>query len=84
MATVNNGAYTPTPQTLDVIVYRDDADVLHADSGPEYLVAARGTVIGRETAKVIERGNLLRNGVERWYRVELADGSRHMVIGEGS
>lgn len=80
----DNAIYTPNPKTIKVTVYRSDLDdEIHAISEtPPHLV--HGDVIRTETARVVGRGNLLANGNERWYAVELADGSRHMVIGEGS
>ena len=81
----DNAIYTPTPRTIDVTVYRDaGTGEIKADSGPAHLVAEKGEVIGRETARVTWRGSLLKNGVERWFGVVLADGSTHAVIGEGS
>ncbi len=83
----DNACYTPTPQTIPVTVYEDlDSDnPISVSSGAPWLLRDQGyEIIGRENAKVVLRGNLLRNGTERWYQVELRDGSRHMVIGEGS
>lgn len=80
----DNAIYTPNPASITVTVYRDASGVIKASSGPAHLVALDGDVIRTEAAKVVGRGNLLANGRERYYQVELADGSRHYVIGEGS
>jgi hypothetical protein len=80
----DNAIYTPTPRYIDVVVYQDCQGDVRAASGQRHLVSLNGDVLSEEAARVVARGNLLRNGRERWYTVELADGSRHSVIGEGS
>lgn len=85
MMTANNAIYTPTPATIRVTLYRGPVTgKTKVTVGHDYLISLRGEIIGHEDARVVSRGNLLSNGVERWFTVELADGSRHSVIGEGS
>jgi hypothetical protein len=81
----DNAIYTPTPKTIRVLVYRDrDTGEVRADGDPTAAHLIRGEVIRTETAPVVGRGNLHTNGRERWYQVELSDGTRHMVLGDGS
>ncbi len=82
-----NAIYTPTPKSIPVLVCedRDGATVVQTDRQQDHLLDLDGlTLLHRETASVVARGNLRPNGRERWYQVQLADGTRHSVIGEGS
>lgn len=86
----DNAVYTPNPKQLTVTVYRDP----RSSEGRELVSSAplsllRGiygsaNIVRTEVAPVVGRGNLLESGRERYYEVELSDGSRHYVTSEGS
>lgn len=85
---MENAIYMPTPKTLTVNVYTtvdaDGNDSIQASTTPAHLLHDSVGVVRQEVARVVGRGNLAPSGNYRWYQVELADGSRHMVVGEGS
>lgn len=79
----DNAIYTPNPKTIDVVVFRDYRGIERVTSLRRRDLASDDVFIRQETAKVVGRGNLI-DDCTRWYEVELADGSRVMVTGEGS
>lgn len=82
----DNGVYTPSPKTVEVVLYRDwrGDEKCQAQLHQDHLIRMDGgEIIARQVAKVVSRGNLAGDDA-RWHQIELADGSRHMVLIEGS